>query len=157
VANGGARWQAHPVRSAPFLLSLAMLVAAPVVSFDASAFVSPGYRVRSRAHAWILGRWRIVGARMGADVQPIDGEDVLEIGPSTIAHRVGSAPEGETAGETATYRVVGQDDSGLELAAEIGGDEMRIDVLVESSEAITLYFMRTPEAPEVTIRLERTR
>jgi hypothetical protein len=137
------------LRRLVWLATLSATAASLVVS-PASAFVSPGYHA-SRARRTLVGSWRIVGDRKGGVPEDIDPAVRLDITSATMRRRVGKVVDAHVG----QYEVLHEDDTTLDLRVTFEGDVLDVDVLVETSNAMTFYIRSHKDDDERALRLER--
>ncbi len=141
--------------AAAVALALAPLASISSVASEAAAFVPPRFRA-ARARARILGNWRVITMREKFGGSIVPPEAIFVHFEPTLVHRAfGKGPEDVGS----AYEVLEEDDVSATLLVHLSPTKSyRVEVLVESNDAISLFVSDLPsEGDEVVFRFERVR
>ncbi len=136
------------MRRATAWLTMALLLAAASPS---QAFVTPRWNAqRESKRSTLIGRWSAVTFKTKS-AQKIDDLGLLVVfTPTELRIEEGSKSE------KASWKIVRQEADLLELdVLDAKGRHHALDVLVEGSDALTLYFQDDDGEDEASVRLER--
>lgn len=132
-------------------LSVVLAGATLLSATTANAFVTPSFRgARERGRKALIGTWRALSLKPHNGTPIIEPNLTMSFDPTTL--RV------ETDGkvERATWRVLDQEANIVELeVTDTKGKVHDVDVLIESSDALTLYIEDDDGDDELVVRLER--
>jgi len=133
-------------------LSVALVCATLAVAAPANAFVVPRWNLARDRRSALLGTWRTVTYKQQYKTSVMDPGIIIGFDRAVmwVEH------SGKT--EKGTWKVVTTDGDllGLEITDE-KGKRHNLDVLVDSSDALTLYLEDDAGDDVETLRLERVR
>jgi hypothetical protein len=131
--------------------SVVLVSAQLLLSTTASAFVTPSYSgARERGRKALIGTWRALSIKAHNGAPKFEPEITITFEKNVL--RVES--EGDI--ERATWRVISQEGSIVELEiTDSKGKTHDMDVLIESSDALTLYIEDDDGDDEEVLRVER--
>jgi hypothetical protein len=133
-------------------LSVALACATLATAMPANAFVVPRWNTLRERRGSLLGSWRAVTYKKQSNVSVAD--------PGITVSFDKAAVWVESSGKTekGTWKLVTQDGDllGVEITDDTGKAH-NMDVLVESSDALTLYVADDSGDDDETLRLERIR
>lgn len=132
-------------------LSVVLAGATLLCATSADAFVTPGFSTsRERGRRALLGTWRTLSYKAQ------HGAPVIEPGIIVIFERAALRVEVDGVAERGSWRVVDQEGDMLELqVTDAKGKTHDMDVLVEGSDALTLYVEDEDGNDDAVLRVER--
>ena len=134
-----------------FACACACIVSAATMP-SAQAFVTPGWQ-RVAQQRSILGRWMLLDVRGLGGVEPPPNL-VVEIGERTIRVFMDSDPKSPEL----EYRSSLDEDGMLVIdASDASGENLEVDVLLETSEAMTVYLRHGDDDTGIAAHFERVR
>jgi hypothetical protein len=134
------------------VLAGATLLCATSPGRRADAFVTPGFsNSRERGRKALLGTWRALSYKSH------NGAPVIEPPITVVFERSSMRVEAEGVVERGTWRVVDQEGDMLELqVTDSKGKTHDVDVLVEGTDALTLYIEDDDGDDDGVLRVERS-
>lgn len=132
-------------------LSVVLAGATLLYATSADAFVTPGFSgARERGRKALLGTWRALSFKTH------NGAPIIEPGIIVVFERATLRVETEGMIERGSFRVVDQEGDMLELqVTDAKGKTHEMDVLVEGSNALTLYVEDDDGDDDAVLRVER--
>lgn len=133
------------------LVSVVLAGATLFYATTAGAFVTPGFSgARERGRRALLGTWRALSYKSH------NGSQIFEPGITISFEKTTLRVEAEGKIERASWRVLDQEGSIVELeVTDSKGKAHDMDVLIESSDALTLYIEDDDGDDDEVLRVER--